>query len=80
MLNGDPIKLIEALKNGEVNKFRTNKSEELEQFILNEGYIDNYEALEKDEILIQLNALLSNMSLENTEAQNIINNILHPGL
>ena len=75
-LNGDPAKLIAALKNGEVNKFRTNKSEELEQYLRDEGYIDDYEALDKTDILIQLNAFLSGLELEDSEAQEFVDLLL----
>ncbi|MBA7553742.1 hypothetical protein ES705_46341 [subsurface metagenome] len=77
-LVGNPIKLIQALKNREVSGFRDNKTDELEQYLTNEGYIDNHEALVKDEILVQLNALRSNLDVDTSEAESLINRILQP--
>lgn len=77
-LEGNPVKLIQALKNREVAGFRDNKTDELEQYLTNEGYIDNQEALGKDEILVQLNALLSNLDVDTSEAESLINRILQP--
>ena len=74
-LDRNPIKLIRALKNREVSGFRDNKTDELEQYLTNEGYIDYHEALGKDEILVQLNALLSNLDVDTAEAESLINRI-----
>lgn len=74
-LDGNPIKLIQALKNREVSGFRDNKTDELEQYLTNEGYIDNHEALGKDEILVQLSALLSNLDVDTSEAESLITRI-----
>ena len=74
-LNGNPQKLIESLRNGEVSGFRSNKIEELEQYLTGEGFIDNQEVLEKDAIIVQLNAFLSNLELETSSAESFINRL-----
>ena len=75
-LDGNPQELIESLKNGDVSGFRSNKTEELEQYLISEGYIDNKEALGKDAILVQLNAFLSNLALDTSETESFINGVL----
>ncbi|MCF8380269.1 MAG: hypothetical protein K9H49_11865 [Bacteroidales bacterium] len=77
-LDGNPVKLLTALKNGEVNKFRMNKAEELEKYLRDEEYINDYEVLDKNEILIQLNAFLSGLELKDIEAESVINKLLNP--
>lgn len=79
-LDGNPQKLIEALRNGEVSGFRSNKIEEMEQYFIGEGFLYNEEALGKDAIIVQLNAFLSNLDLNITEAESCINRILNNGI
>ena len=75
-LNGNPKELILALRNGEISRFGQNKIEELEQYLSNEEYIDHLEPLNKEEILVQLNAIISNMDMDILEAEGFINRIL----
>ncbi|MGM0530685.1 MAG: hypothetical protein ACQER7_04980 [Bacteroidota bacterium] len=77
MLNGNPEKLIQSLKYGKVQGFRKNKIEELEQFLLEYGYIDEQPRLNEEDIWINLKALISNMDIETTEAERFINRILN---
>lgn len=79
-LGGDPEKLIESLKKGGVSGFRSNKIEELEQYFISEGRIDIQDILEKETILVQLNAFLSNLELNISEAESCINRVLLGGL
>ncbi|REL37756.1 hypothetical protein DYD21_08215 [Rhodohalobacter sp. SW132] len=67
-LNSDPAKLLEALRNGEISGFRTNKMDELENYLLEQGYLDTREPLQREMIENALNALISNLSISRKEA------------
>ncbi len=77
-LQGNPKKLLRALKDGQVQGFRRNKMEELEQFLLEKGYIDDQPTLNEEDIKIQLKALISNLKIEPGEAERLINRLLNP--
>lgn len=62
-LNGDPKALLQALNNGDVSRFRTDNIEELENYLLTHQYIDNNEVLDNEEIMIRLQAVISNSNL-----------------
>jgi hypothetical protein len=49
-LDGDGEKLIEALRNGEVARFRSSKADDLEAYLVREGYIDRAETLSPEEM------------------------------
>jgi len=68
VLNRDPAKLLEALRNGEVSGFRSNKMDELENYLLEQGYLDTREQLQREMIENALNALISNLSISRKEA------------
>ena len=48
-LQGDGIALINALRQGRLKRFRTTTTEELEQWLADEGYTDNESILSADE-------------------------------
>lgn len=75
-LNGNPKKLIQALSRSEISGFRSNKISELEEYLYESGYLDDQEIMDNSEIMIQLNAFISNMGMEVEEAENFIQNIL----
>mgnify|MGYP002408208698 CR=1 FL=1 len=75
-LNGNPKKLIQALKRSEISGFRSNKISDLEEYLYTSGYLDDQEIMDNSEIMIQLNAFISNMGMEVEEAENFIQNIL----
>jgi hypothetical protein len=74
-LGNDPEKLILALRNGEVPRFMRTKIDELEQFFISGGYIDGQEPLSKEEILLKLNAYLSTLDLDPSEAREFLKEI-----
>ncbi len=49
-LDGDPEKLIKSLEEGEISGFRTDKKQELENYFLEEGYIDRKDKLDGEEL------------------------------
>ena len=69
--------MIQALRDGEISRFRTDNAGQLEQYLISEGFIDDQEALNTDEIIINLNAFISNSGMEVKEAENFINRILN---
>lgn len=75
-LNGNPKKLIQALKRSEISGFRNNKISELEEYLYGSGYLDDQEVMNNSEIMIQLNAFISNMGMEAEGAESFIQNIL----
>ncbi len=77
-LQRNPQKLIESLRTGGVSGFRNNKTDELEQYLIEQGYISTMEVLTKEEILIQLTAFISILPFDPLEAEKSINRILFP--
>ena len=75
-VNGNPKRLIEELRNGEISGFRHNKIDEFEQYLLNEEYLNYQEPVEKEDILVQLNAMISYMDMDIFDAEGFINRIL----
>jgi len=75
-LKGNPKELVQTLRNGEISGFRHSKTEELEQFLLSEEYLDYQDTLNKDDIIVQLHAIISNMEMETEDAENFLNRIL----
>ena len=75
-LKRNPMNLIKALRDGEIARFRQSNTEGLEQYLLSEGYLDYQDAPSKNETIVQLNAIISNMNMETEEAENFINRIL----
>ena len=49
-LEGDAKRLLEALENGEVSRFRTDKIEELRDYLAGRGYLDDRPTLQSDQI------------------------------
>ena len=74
-VSGDPGALLEALNNSEVSGFRSSKTDELEEYLINNGYIDTREPLTQEEIEIQLQAYLSNLELTREEAERFLKRV-----
>jgi len=79
-LNGDPKKLLNALRNSEIPRFRADSADELEQYLLNEGFIDDKEIMNSEDILIRMQALISNTEsdhqMESEDIERMLNRIL----
>lgn len=71
-LKGNPMKLMTALRNSEVSGFRTNKMDELENYLLEKGYIDSRDPLHKDMIENALNAFISYLLISKKEAEKFL--------
>lgn len=74
-LGGNPKELIQMLRNNGISRFGQNKTDDLEQYLLNEEYLDDQDPLEKEEILVQLNAIISTMDMDISDAERFINSI-----
>ena len=53
-LNGDGKELVEALRAGEVSRFRRNKADELETYLTESGHIDPVNPLEPAEVRVRV--------------------------
>jgi uncharacterized protein YhaN len=71
-LRGNPAALLRTLSEGKVQGFRKNKIEELEQFLLENGYIDDQAPLQPEALWINLKALISTLSIDQREAEKLI--------
>ncbi len=58
-VGGDAGRLLEAIDEGEVSRFRTDKAEELRQYLLAEGYLDREKVYSRREIWIYVLAAAS---------------------
>lgn len=67
-LGGDGERLIEALYAGEVNRFRRGKTEELEDYLREQGHIVPGDTLEDDEIRLRMIERLVELDVPHDEA------------
>lgn len=75
-LGGDAEQLVEALYAGEVNRFRSNKAEELEDYLRANGHLVSREPLKDDEIRIRMIERLVELDVSREEAVDKTNNLL----
>lgn len=68
-LGNDPEKLVSALRSGAVSRFSKSKADELEQYLLKTGYLDDRPQISDEDILIRLQAFLSNYTTSRVEAE-----------
>jgi hypothetical protein len=71
-LGNDPEKLVSALRSGAVSRFSKSKADELEQYLLNTGYLDDRPKISDEDILIRLQAFLSNYTTSQAEAESFL--------
>lgn len=75
-LDGNPESLLDALNNGEISGFRSNKIEELENYFIEKGFIDERKRLNKDEIQSRFQAYISNLEISPKEADEFLKSII----
>lgn len=68
-LNGDPEELIKALENGEVPRFQSRYTEDLKNYFVEEGYIDNREVYSDDTIRLQMLSYQSQLGIQPEDAE-----------
>ena len=75
-LNYQPESLLRALRNREVPKFFDAKADELEEYLYSQGYLKEEKALTRNDILVRIQAMVSNMDISRNEAERMINRLL----
>jgi uncharacterized protein YhaN len=75
-LNGDPQLLLQALRNGEISRFRSESADELESYLLTERFIDDQEVMDQEDILIRMQAVISNVEMEIEEVDHFLGRII----
>lgn len=75
-VNGDPAKLLEALRNSEVSGFRTNKMDELENYLLEKGFLDTREPMDSNNLTVALQALISNLEISKDGAEEFFRRLI----
>ena len=75
-LNGNPQELLLALKNRQVNGFRLSAIDDLEQFLIQKGYINNQDIISHEDIALRMSAFITNTPLNLQEAEQFITRIL----
>jgi hypothetical protein len=73
-VKGDALKLLDSLEH--IPKFRQNSISQLKDYLLENKYIDDNKPLEEEEIVVLLQAQISNMEISRDEAQKFINGII----
>lgn len=74
-LNGNPEKLLEALRNGEISRFSSRKTDELQEYLKEQGYLIDEEQLSKDDILVRMQAFISGKDVDKQELERMIGNV-----
>ncbi|SFD92083.1 ATP-binding protein [Thermophagus xiamenensis] len=74
--NGNPKLLIEALQKGEVTGFRKAKIQDLEDFLIQNNYIDENSPLSFNDILIKLQAFISTTQITPIEAEQFLKRVI----
>ncbi len=77
-MKGDPEALIQSLEAGKVARFRTSNIEELKNYFIEKGYIDNREVYSDDEIKLRMLAYQSQLGIQPDDAESFLNLILKP--
>ncbi|MGQ1889752.1 ATP-binding protein [Thermophagus sp. OGC60D27] len=75
-LKGNPQMLLQALQNGEITGFRKAKIQELEEFFIQHNYIDENEPLPFSEILIKLQAFISENNINPISAEKFLKKVI----
>ena len=71
-LGGDPKALICSLQNGEIKKFRNDNIDKLENFLIDEGYLDQREPFSGEALQARMSACLSNTSVDPEEGERFL--------
>lgn len=75
-LDKNPLKLIEALENNEVPRFRTQSVEKLKEYLIEQKYIDEQEPMSLDDIMLLINAFISNLKTDTASAEKFLGRLL----
>jgi uncharacterized protein YhaN len=75
-VNGDGRKIVEALHNGEVNRFRSGKANELETYLEENGYIEPRDTLDQGQIRARIIERFVDEGVSPEEAKDRTENLL----
>ncbi len=77
----NPEALIAILKNKDtkVPRFQSDKIEELEEYLQAKGYLSNEKPLDKESILVNIQAYISNLNVNKEETERMIERVLTGG-
>lgn len=75
-LDGNPVLLLHALRNGEISRFQSGKIDELESYFVELGLIDERERLNTDEIQSRTQAYISNLEIGLKEAEGYLKRVI----
>lgn len=75
-VGGDAERLIEAIHDGQVDRFRRGKAEDLEDYLRNNGYLVSRESLSDDEIRIRIIQCLVDHGVSREQATERADDIL----
>ncbi|MFP8954918.1 AAA family ATPase [Natrialbaceae archaeon A-arb3/5] len=67
-VNGDAERIIEGLRNGEVNRFHSDKTDELETYFEENGYIELTDPLDDDQIRLRMVERLVETGVDRADA------------
>lgn len=68
-LNGDGGRIIEALRDGQVSRFRSDNMDELEAYFEDNGYIESVDPLEPEQIRVRVIDCLVERDVPREEAR-----------
>ncbi len=71
----NPKKLIDTLNNGALKRYHGSVIDRMEEFFLEQGYLDTREPLNENEIFVRLQAMISNLELTREEADRFLKSV-----
>ena len=74
----DPLKLISALRKGEILRFQKTRIDDLKNYLINKNIIKDEEVLEMEEIQVHINSYLATLDLATEEADAFLRTVLSP--
>ena len=76
-VNGDGRQIVEALHNGEVNRFRSGKANKLETYLEENGYIESHDTLDHGQIRARVIERFVDEGISREEAKGRTENRFH---
>ncbi len=75
-VQGNPEKLMKGLDNQGVKGFRTSKLEDLKQFLMDEGYLDDQAPMKMEDIQLKINAFISGKKVKPAEVEPFLKRVV----
>ena len=77
-LNGDPLALIQSLRDKEVPHFRDDAIERLEQYLKDEGFIADGQQVPPEDIVLHLSGVMTSIGMKVEEGRDFLERVMHP--